>query len=87
MDINTIPKRIDKSKNIIVSDGLVIQQDDMIHTLNVTGAEIFELCDGERDVQNIVDEMASRYHDGVTDTLIIDYINQLHESILVELIR
>ena len=87
MDINTIPKRIDTSEKITLSDGLILHQKKMIHTLNATGAEIFELCDGERSVQNIINEMASRYPDGVTDALIIDYINQLHESKLVELIQ
>lgn len=61
MNDSAIPRRADAVETIETGDGLVIQRDDRIHTLNVTAREVFELCDGTSTVAEILSEMLSRY--------------------------
>lgn len=65
----------------ILSDGLVIQHSDRLHTLNETAQEIFELCDGSRSIGEIVDELTRRYPD-CDDVCkhVRNFISQLHEA-------
>lgn len=63
----------------VLSDGLVIQLHDKLHTLNETAQEIFELCDGSRSIGMIVNELRERYPD-CTDVSghVRNFIVQLH---------
>lgn len=55
--MNPKPRRIDGLDVNRVSDGYVIyrQASEVVHYLNLTGAFIFELCDGETPVEWMAD--------------------------------
>ena len=65
----------------VLPDGLVIQMDDKVHTMNMTAREIFELFDGSRRIGEIVSELTGRYPDSddVSDH-VRNFIAQLHEN-------
>ena len=65
----------------VLSDGLVIQLNDKLHTLNETALEIFELCDGSRSIGAIVNELRERYPD-CTDVSehVRNFLAQLHDA-------
>ena len=69
-----------------LSDGLVIQQNDLIHTLNETALEIFDMFDGTMNIGDIVNGFGERYPeiDSIHETL-EDFIRQLIEAgLLIE---
>lgn len=81
---NAIPRCVAFSELAELSDGAVVRQGDMVHTLNPTGAEVLKLCDGERTVQDILDEMAARHPGGDTAGPVGDFLDQLSASGLIE---
>ena len=85
MDKTTILKCDSNVAIIDMSDGLVIQQNKMIHTLNSTGAEVLDLCDGKHTLQMIVNEMAKRYPGEDVENGIMNFLNQACESELIEI--
>ncbi len=84
MDKNTVLKYDSNVAIIDVSDGLVIQQNEMIHTLNSTGAEVLDLCDGKHTLRMIVNEMANRYPGEDVESSITNFLDQARESGLIE---
>ena len=82
-DKTLIPKRIDNFEAIDLSDGVVVKMNDILHTLNSTAYEIFQLCDGQRTIQEIIDEMCVRYPDEEIATVIENFIDQLYSSELI----
>jgi len=85
MDNDTIIIRTYTDEIIEMSDGIVIQQNNMLHTLNITAIEILEFCDGKRSVREIVREMQIRYPENDIEKPIINFLNELCESGLVEI--
>jgi len=71
----------DLSGASVLSDGLVIQLNDKLHTLNETAREIFELCNGSRSVGAVVKELRERYPDGTdVSEYVRNFITQLHDA-------
>jgi hypothetical protein len=68
-----------------MSDGTVIHKNQFIHTLNLTGMEIFELCDNKLSVQEIIEEMKTRYSDMDIDSLVENFIIELNKNGLITL--
>ena len=85
MDNDTIIIRTYTDEIIEMSDGIVIQQNEMLHTLNITANEILELCDGTRSVLKITREMQARYPEDNIEIPIKNFLNELSESGLVEI--
>ena len=85
MDKDIIPKCRDNVEIVATEDGLILQQNELIHTLNDTGAEILELCDGKHTVQEIVHEMATTYPDDDVEKGINKFLEKAHASGLVEI--
>ena len=85
MDKIAIPVPTEEMKVIDMSDGVVIRQDNMLHTLNFTAFEIFKLCDGKRTIQRIIHKMKSQYSDEDIEKLIEDFIEQLIASGLIKI--
>ena len=85
MDNDTIIIRTYTDEIIEMSDGIVIQQNNMLHTLNITAIEILEFCDGKRSVREIVREMQIRFPENDIEKQIINFLNELCESGLVEI--
>lgn len=85
MDKIAIPVPTEEMKVIDMSDGVVIRQDNMLHTLNSTAFEIFKLCDGKRTIQRIIHKMKSQYSDEDIEKLIEDFIEQLIASGLIKI--
>lgn len=83
MDQRQIPKYSGDNTIIRTNDGMAVQQDDRIHTLNYTASEIFELCNGERTVGDICIEMRSRYPDETIDPIVGDFLIRLRQSGLI----
>jgi len=50
--------------------------------LNQTGAQILELCDGQRSIADIARILEERYHCDVTAD-VVEYLSQLEERELV----
>ena len=50
--------------------------------LNETGAQILELCDGQRSIADIARILEERYHCDVTAD-VVEYLSQLEEKELV----
>lgn len=65
----------------VLSDGLVIQLHDKLHTLNETAREIFDLCNGSRSIGAIIIELRERYPD-CTDVSehVRNFMAQLHDA-------
>ncbi|MFC1512337.1 pyrroloquinoline quinone biosynthesis peptide chaperone PqqD, partial [Candidatus Latescibacterota bacterium] len=63
---------------------LVIQCDDVIHTLNETAREVFDLCDGKRTVSEIIEEMKQRYSEEDIDVTIEDFVANLLKLNLIK---
>jgi coenzyme PQQ biosynthesis protein PqqD len=85
MDDSSIPKHVSNLDIVEMSDGIVVQCGDLIHTLNETAREIFELCDGHRSVPDIIAEMKSRYNEEKIDTVIKDFISSLQKLNLIQM--
>ena len=69
------------------NDGMAVQQDDKIHTLNYTASEIYELCNGNYSVKDIHGVMKSRYpEDEGLEAIVDGFIFQLQESGLIEIV-
>ena len=85
MEKNIIPRKTGDFERIAMSDGTVIHRNEFIHTLNQTGLEIFDLCDGSLDVSGIIEEMEKIYSDENLETVIGDYLYQLHKCGLINL--
>ena len=85
MDNDTILIRAHPDEIIEMSDGIVIQQNDMLHTLNITAIEILELCDGKLSVLDIMREMQARYPENDIEIPIKNFLEKLSESGLVEI--
>lgn len=83
MDNNTIPQPPEEFNIIDMSDGVVIKVNGMLHTINSTAYEIFQLCDGQRTIREITDEMCARYSDEKIVPVIEDFIDQLYTSELL----
>lgn len=62
----------------------VLLMPETVVTLNRTGADILELCDGERTVAEIVTELSGRY-DRVVDDEIADFLDRLVRRRCVEI--
>ena len=85
MEKNSIPKKTGHFKTIEMSDGIVIHQNKFIHTLNPSGLEIFELCDGTLTVLNIIEEMKNKYSSDVNlECVIEDFLDQLNKNGLIK---
>ncbi|MDP2983171.1 MAG: pyrroloquinoline quinone biosynthesis peptide chaperone PqqD [Candidatus Latescibacter sp.] len=80
-----IPKRASNLEIIEMADGIVIQCDDVIHTLNETAREVFDLCDGKRTVSEIIEEMKQRYPEEKIDVVIEDFIANLLKLNLIQI--
>lgn len=85
MDKIAIPVPTEEMKVIDMSDGVVIRQDNILHTLNSTAFDIFKLCDGKRTIQRIIHKMKSQYFDEDIEKLIEDFIEQLIASGLIKI--
>ena len=85
MEKNVVPKKIDNYEKIDMTDGTVIHKNQIIHTLNSTGLEIFELCDNKLSVQEIIEKMKTRYSDVDIDSLVEDFIIELNKNGLITL--
>ena len=85
MDKDIIPKCTDNVEIVEMKDGLILQQNELIHTLNDTGAEILEMCDGKHTVQEIVHEMATTYPDDDVEKGIKKFLEKAHASGLVKM--
>ena len=80
-----IPKRANNIEIIEMADGIVIQCDDVIHTLNETAREVFDLCDGNHSVSKIIEEMKQRYPEEKIDVVIEDFIANLLKLNLIQI--
>ena len=68
-----------------ISDGVVLQVNDKLHTLNETALNIFNMFDGVKTIGEVIDEMAARYPDDDVSAITEGFIAMLHEaSLLVE---
>ena len=85
MDKIAIPVPTEEMKVIDMSDGVVIRQDNMLHTLNSTAFDIFKLCDGKRTIQRIIHKMKSQYSDEDIEKFVEDFIEQLIASGLIKI--
>jgi len=54
MDKTANPIPLEEYEIIDMSDGVVIKMKDILHTLNSTAYEIFELCDGQHSIPLIL---------------------------------
>ena len=84
MEKNKIPQISGIFKIIEMSDGIVIQQNDMVHTLNSTAFEILKLCDGKHTGQKIMDKMQTSYPDEDIEPVIELFLKQLNQYELIE---
>ena len=62
----------------------VLLMPETVVTLNPTGADILELCDGERTVAEIVTELSGRY-DRVVDDEVATFLDRLVRRRCVEI--
>jgi hypothetical protein len=85
MDSSLVPVSSRVNNVIKTNDGMVIQQNDKIHTLNYTAYEIYELCDGNNSIGDIFKVMRSRYYGEEIDGLIENLFNKLQDSGLIKL--
>ena len=83
MDKSIIPKPVKDFKIIDMSDGVVIEKDGVLHTLNTSAFEIFKLCDGSCTVQNIIDTMKDRYKGDNIEFHIESFLDQLGDIDLI----
>lgn len=81
----SIPKRASKIEITEMADGIVIQCDDVIHTLNETAREVFDLCDGKRTVLEIIEEIKQRYIEENIDAVIKDLISNFLKLNLIQI--
>ena len=82
--MNKIPKHSPGFTVTDMSDGIVIQKDDMLHTLNSTAHEIFTLVDGIRTIGDIIMTMQGNYPDEDIEPVVLGFIDQLSSSGLIE---
>lgn len=82
---NAIPKHTNTTEIIEMADGIVIQCDGVIHTLNETAREVFDLCDSKRTVSEIIEEMKQRYPEEKIDVVIEDFIANLLKLNLIQI--
>ena len=68
------------TKRSKLSDGIFVQQNNMIHTLNETALEIFDMFDGTRSIDDIVNGFGERYPE-------IDSIREISEDFIRQLIE
>ena len=66
-----------------VPDGYIVYQKerDRVHYLNKTAAIIFEFCDGERELQDIIEQVAKSYS---IDASVHDEIRAALDSLVQE---
>lgn len=59
----TPPRPVDGLEVHLVDDGFVVHDlaAGRVHHLNLTSALVFDLCDGEREVDDIADEVAAAF--------------------------
>jgi hypothetical protein len=82
-----IPSYAGYHKTVKTNDGMAIQSDDKIHTLNYTACEIYELCDNLNSIEDIVVEMKDRYPDDDIEELVENILVQFLEAGLIKLIE
>jgi hypothetical protein len=63
---------------------MTIRQEDIIHTLNITGAELFSLCNGVRTVQEIIGEFAARNDHEKAQSEAMTFLDRLYLNRLLE---
>jgi hypothetical protein len=80
-----IPKRASNIDITEMADGIVIQCGDLIHTLNETAREVFDLCDGKRTVSEIIGIMKQQYPEEIIDGVIEDFIANLLKLNLIQI--
>ena len=80
-----IPRYKGTHKVTKTNDGMAIQQDNQIHSLNSTASEIYELCNGDRKVEDVFLEMKSRYPGEDIDHIVEGFLLQMLESGLIQL--
>jgi len=80
-----IPKRASNIEIIEMADGIVVQCDNVLHTLNETACEVFDLCDSKRTVSEIIAEMKQRYPEEKIDVVIEDFIANLLKLNLIQI--
>jgi hypothetical protein len=85
MNKNLIPKNSIIKNVIKTNDGMVVQQGDKIHTLNYTACEIYELCNGRNTIEDIYNELKSRYPEEDFNGLVENLFIKLQESGLIEI--
>ena len=56
-----IPVQIPPSEITELSDGFIIQQDDYVHLLNLSGMKIYQLCNGIRTIGKILEVITKKY--------------------------
>jgi len=80
-----IPKRANNIDITEMADGIVIQCGDVIHTLNETAREVFDLCDGKHTVSEIIEKMKQQYPEEKIDVIIEDFITNLLKLNLIKI--
>ncbi len=83
MDAHTKPVTVRGCTLMRTNDGIAVQHEDQIHTLNDTAGEIFELCNGHYTVDGIVQEMRDRYQDCEVGDVVRIFLEQLHAAGLI----
>ena len=86
MESTQRPKFVGTHMVIKTNDGMAVQQEDKIHTLNYTASEIYELCDGNYSIDDIQRVMKTRYPDDEgLEAIVSGFLDQLLESGLIEM--
>jgi len=85
MDNSLIPVSASNCTIIRTNDGVAIQQEDKIHTLNGSAVEIFELCTGQQTIDEIIKAIQDRYTDDSVGEIVHSFVEQLHAAGLVSI--
>ena len=75
-----------KMPDIVIMEmpgGTGVKHQNKLHTLNFTAFEIFDLCDGNRTIQDIETVISDRYTDKILINSIEEFLEQLHSLGLV----
>ena len=83
MDKRIIPGRVVNFHVIDLPGGIGIKYLNHLHTLNSTAYEIFQLCDGNRTIQDIQNEIQDRYPDRKVEEWVEKFVQKLHSVGLV----
>jgi hypothetical protein len=85
MEKNQIAIYTGAHKTMKTNDGMAIQLNDEIHTLNYTACEIYELCNNQNSIDEIIQEMKFRYPDNNIEDVIEGILIRFLEAGLIKL--